>query len=285
VNAQSPVLTVDSLNVAFPGRGFRATPTRVLHDVSITLGEGETLGLVGESGSGKTTLGRAILGLAPMESGTVTLAGQDITHVRAAGRKKVAADLQVIFQDPYGSLNPSMTVRDIIVEPLLQAGVRAAEADARVRTLLDQVRLPADSGRRYASEFSGGQRQRIAIARALIRRPKVIVCDEVVSALDLSTQATIVQLLVDIQQETGVSYLFTSHDLSVIRAISHRVAVLFRGRMVEMGEARQVIGSPENEYTQRLLMAAPVVDPAAQRIRRQQYRERFAGLATAPQAS
>jgi ABC-type glutathione transport system ATPase component len=273
------ILDIENLAVSYPKKGFFGGSTRVLTDISLTLRRGETLGLVGESGSGKTTLGRGVLGLAPIESGRILLGGRDITALRPSERRSLAADLQVIFQDPYGSLNPAMTVGDLITEPLRQAGVSSQDATGRLHDLLDQVRLPRNASFRYPAEFSGGQRQRIAIARALIRKPKVIVCDEVVSALDLSTQATIVDLLIEIQRDTGVAYIFTSHDLSVVRAISHRIAVLFRGDLVEVGDVRQVIEQPRDPYTQRLLMASPVPDPARQRARRADYLSRFGSVA------
>ncbi|GAB2888514.1 ATP-binding cassette domain-containing protein [Streptomyces mayteni] len=275
-----PLLDVRGASVEYRVRGKRRHRTRVLDEVSLNVRPGETVGLVGESGSGKSTLGRAILGLAPLAGGEIRLDGRVISGLTGAARRRLAGDLQVVFQDPQGSLNPAMTVRDIILEPVVAAGKPPAEAERELRTLLDQVRLPADALDRYPAEFSGGQRQRVAIARALVRRPKLIVCDEIVSALDLSTQARILDLLVEIQEETGVALLFTSHDLSVIRAISHRVAVLFRGRLLEFGDVRDVTGEPRDPYTRRLLMAAPVADPRRQRERRAAYRAEFP-LATA----
>jgi peptide/nickel transport system ATP-binding protein len=176
--------------------------------------------------------------------------------------------VQVVFQDPYTSLNPAMTVGDILTEPLLVTGSSRADAQRRVRDLLDQVRLPADAGTRLAREFSGGQRQRIAIARALTRDPKLVVCDEPVSALDLSTQARVLDLFIEIQERTGVAYLFVTHDLSVVRHISHRVAVMYRGELVETGDAATVTTAPDHAYTRRLLLAAPVPDPGRQAERR-----------------
>ncbi|MEV7869628.1 dipeptide/oligopeptide/nickel ABC transporter ATP-binding protein [Streptomyces sp. NPDC088124] len=269
------LLEVRGATVEYRVRGGGRRHTRVLDDVSLTVRPGETVGLVGESGSGKSTLGRAILGLAPLAAGEVRLDGRVISGLTGAARRRLAGDLQVVFQDPQGSLNPAMTVRDIVLEPVLAAGARPAEAERDLRTLLDQVKLPADALDRYPAEFSGGQRQRIAIARALVRRPKLIVCDEIVSALDLSTQARILDLLVEIQEQTGVALLFTSHDLGVIRAISHRVAVLFRGRLLEFGDVRDVTGAPRDPYTRRLLMAAPVAHPQRQGERRAAYRAEF----------
>ena len=271
------LLEIRDLRVTFPGRGFRAKPVEVLHGVSIDVAAGETVGLVGESGSGKTTIGRAVLGLVPPSGGSIRFDGQEIGGIRGKARRALADHIQVVFQDPYTSLNPSMTIGDILAEPLVVQGASGKDARSRVRTLLDQVGLPADAVDRLPREFSGGQRQRVAIARALAPRPKLIVCDEPVSALDLSTQATVMKLFVDIQRATGVAYLFISHDLSVIRHISHRVAVLYRGDMVETGDAPTVTSTPSHAYTQRLLLAAPVADPRSQRQRREERRKVLAG--------
>ncbi len=264
----SALLNVDALRVAYPGRGFRAKPHEVLHGVSLAIAEGETLGVVGESGSGKTTIGRAVLGLVKPSGGRVLFRDKDITHVTPKQRRELAKDIQVVFQDPYTSLNPSMTVGDILSEPLVVQGQSDKDARARVGMLLDQVGLPADAIERLPREFSGGQRQRVAIARALAPKPKLIVCDEPVSALDLSTQARVLDLFVDIQRQTGVAYLFVSHDLTVVRHVSHRVSVVYKGDIVETGSAEQVTSEPEHPYTQRLLLAAPIADPLEQEKRR-----------------
>jgi ABC-type glutathione transport system ATPase component len=262
------LLSIDSLNVEYPGKGLRAKPFRALTDINIAIGQGETLGLVGESGSGKTTLGRAVLGLAPVTAGSIRFEGNDISHASRKQRRKLSRDLQVVFQDPYTSLNPSLEIGDILAEPLGVQGVGKAEARKRVGELLDQVGLPSDAASRLPREFSGGQRQRVAIARALALSPKLIVCDEPVSALDLTTQARVLDLFLQIQKDTGVSYLFVSHDLDVVRHISHRVAVMYRGEIVEQGAAEQVTVTPEHPYTQRLLLASPVPDPDRQEQRR-----------------
>ncbi|MET8978210.1 ATP-binding cassette domain-containing protein [Streptomyces sp. NPDC004539] len=263
------LLDVSDLRVTYPGRGFRARPKEILHGVSLTVGAGETLGVVGESGSGKTTIGRAVLGLVRAAGGRIGFLGQDITRATPRERRALARDLQVVFQDPYTSLNPSLTVGDILSEPLVVQGATPKSARTRVLALLDQVGLPADAYDRLPREFSGGQRQRVAIARALAPGPKLIVCDEPVSALDLSTQARVLDLFVDIQRRTNVAYLFVSHDLAVIRHVSHRVAVVHHGDIVETGPARHVTSTPEHPYTQRLLLAAPVADPVRQRARRE----------------
>ncbi|MEU4230995.1 ATP-binding cassette domain-containing protein [Nonomuraea sp. NPDC026600] len=262
------LLEVQDLVVEYPSKGFRAQPFRALHGVSINVRPGETVGLVGESGSGKTTLGRAILGLAPVTGGSIRFEGREIGHASRRERRGLARELQVVFQDPYTSLNPSMTVGDILTEPLWITGVKRQAAQAQVRELLDKVRLPKDAVDRYAREFSGGQRQRVAIARALALRPKLVVCDEPVSALDLSTQATVLDLLIELQESLGVAYLFVSHDLGVVRYISHRVAVMYRGELVEDGDGDVVTSRPEHPYTQRLLLAAPIPDPRRQEANR-----------------
>ncbi|MEU1984587.1 ATP-binding cassette domain-containing protein [Nocardia sp. NPDC019395] len=268
----SSLLEVNDLHVTYPGRGLRARPVEVLHGVSLTVGVGETLGLVGESGSGKSTIGRSVLGLAAANAGAIRFGGRDITHVKGKRRRELARDIQVVFQDPYSSLNPSLTIGEILSEPLVVQGIAPAIARSRIAELLDQVGLPGNSAARLPREFSGGQRQRIAIARALAPEPKLIVCDEPVSALDLSTQARVLELLDGIQRRTGVSYLFISHDLAVIRHISHRVTVLYRGDIVETGPAGVVTSTPDHPYTQRLLLAAPVADPVRQRSRRAERR-------------
>ena len=259
------LLEVRDLFVRFPGS--RGKQTEVIHGVSFDMEPGKTLSLVGESGSGKTTIGRAILGLAPVSEGSVTFRGAPISNVPRSQRRKIASDIQVVFQDPYSSLNPSMTVESILVEPLAAAGVEGGRT--KVRELLDAVGLPADAGHRYPREFSGGQRQRIAIARALALQPSIIVCDEPTSALDVTTQAKVLKLFKELQQATGVAYLFISHDLGVVNEISDRIAVLYRGEIVEIGDARQVATAPRHEYTRRLQMAAPVADPKKQRQRRE----------------
>ncbi|MWV50724.1 ATP-binding cassette domain-containing protein [Rathayibacter sp. VKM Ac-2803] len=262
------VISTDRLSVSYPGRTALAKPVPVLTDISIDIQPGQTLGLVGESGSGKTTLGRAILGLAPVTSGSIAFEGRDISHLGRRERRALAADIQVVFQDPYTSLNPSMTIEQILAEPLWASGTGKAEARRKVRSLLSDVGLPADSADRLPREFSGGQRQRIAIARALALQPRLIVCDEPVSALDLTTQARVLDLFIEIQERTGVSYLFVTHDLAVVRYVAHRVAVMFRGEIVEQGDAAAVTESPQHPYTQQLLLAAPIPDPSAQRERR-----------------
>ncbi|MFJ3802824.1 ATP-binding cassette domain-containing protein [Streptomyces sp. NPDC090088] len=265
----APVLQVSDLVVEFAAKGRGRTPFRALDGVSLDVRPGETLGVVGESGSGKTTIGRAVLGLNPVTSGSIVFDGKDIAGAGARERRALAADLQVVFQDPYSSLNPALTIEDILSEPLEAAGTDRRTARARVAELLDQVRLPADSGQRLPREFSGGQRQRIAIARALTRSPKLVICDEPTSALDLTTQALVLDLLIEIQQRTGVAYLFISHQLGVVRRISHRVAVIHRGRIVESGPAVEVTDKPQHPYTRKLLLSAPVADPAEQAKRRE----------------
>jgi ABC-type glutathione transport system ATPase component len=262
------LLEVNNLVVEYPGRGWRRPPFRALKDVSLTVAAGETLGLVGESGSGKTTLGRAVLGLAPVTDGRILFERRDIAHLHPRERRALSRDIQVVFQDPYTSLNPAMTIGDILTEPLTVTGVTRDQATRRVRALLDEVHLPADAAGRLPNEFSGGQRQRIAIARALSRDPKLIVCDEPVSALDLSTQSRVLDLFIEIQEQTGVAYLFVTHDLAVVRHISHRVAVMQAGQIVETGDAECITTTPSHPYTRRLMLAAPVPDPRRQRERR-----------------
>lgn len=262
------LVEIRDLVVEYPAKGFRKKPFRALQGVSLDILPGETVGLVGESGSGKTTLGRAILGLAPVTEGAIVYDGRDISRLTARDRRSLAHEIQVVFQDPYTSLNPSMTIEQILMEPLTVRDMPTRDARARVRTLLDEVQLPKNAAERLPREFSGGQRQRVAIARALALRPKLIVCDEPVSALDLSTQARVLELFRDIQEQTGVAYLFVSHDLAVVRHLSSRVAVMYHGEIVEWGEADQVTTHPQHPYTQRLFLAAPVPNPTVQAHRR-----------------
>jgi ABC-type glutathione transport system ATPase component len=268
IGTLEPLLTVENLVVEYPGKGFRSASFRALDGVSVSVAPGKTLGVVGESGSGKTTLGRALLGLAPVTEGVITFEGKDISHAGRRQRRSLSRDMQVVFQDPYTSLNPAMQVGEILAEPLSIQGVSSADARARVSELLDRVGLPQDAAKRLPREFSGGQRQRVAIARALALKPKLIICDEPVSALDLTTQARVLDLFLQIQQDTGVSYVFVSHDLDVVRHISHDVAVMYRGEIVEQGPASVVTVEPEHPYTQRLLLASPVPDPDRQAERR-----------------
>jgi ABC-type glutathione transport system ATPase component len=263
-----PLLVADNVVVEYPAKGLGKKPFRALKGVSLDIYPGECVGLVGESGSGKTTLGRAVLGLAPVTGGKVLFKGKDISHLKRKARRALSDQIQVVFQDPYSSLNPSLTIEQTLAEPLRVKKMSSRDASQRIRTLLDQVGLPTNAADRLPREFSGGQRQRIAIARALALSPELIVCDEPVSALDLSTQARVLDLFKDIQEQTGVAYLFVSHDLAVVRHLSHRVAVMYHGEIVEYGDGGQVTSDPEHPYTQRLLLAAPVPDPIRQEQRR-----------------
>ncbi len=271
-----PLLEVTNLQVEYAGR--RRQVFRAVDDVGFHIRTGETLGLVGESGSGKSTIGRALLGLAPVSEGHIVYEGRDITHLSRRHRRPLARHIQVIFQDPFSSLNPAMAVEDILVEPLLAQGISRIDARQRVRGLLDAVHLPSDAARRLPREFSGGQRQRVAIARSLATEPKLVVCDEPVSGLDLRTQARVLDLLIELQERTGVAYLFISHDLDVVRHISHRVIVLFGGKVVESGPVRDVIERPSHDYVKRLFMSAPVMDPDEQRARREQLKRLDTGV-------
>jgi ABC-type glutathione transport system ATPase component len=265
------LLVAKDVVVEYPGAGWRAPAFRALHSVSLDIRPGETVGLVGESGSGKTTLGRALLGLVTPTSGSITFEGRETIGLGRTQRRTLSRDIQVVFQDPYSSLNPVMTIEDILVEPLAVQGIGSRrDAVAKATEILDRVNLPKKALERLPREFSGGQRQRIAIARALMVDPKLVVCDEPVSALDVSTQDRVVKLLMEIQQQTGIAYLFIAHDLALVRQISDRVSVMYRGEIVEQGDA-EVIGSrPTHPYTKQLLLAAPVPDPRAQRERRAQ---------------
>jgi len=268
----SHALVVDGLAVEYPPRRFRGAPARVIDDVTFHVGRGETLALVGESGSGKTTIGRAVLGLAPITAGRVVVDGTDATRLSARARRPLAATLQAIFQNPYGSLNPALTIGRTIAEPLRAGGVARAEIPARIADLLTRVGLPADAASRYPAQFSGGQRQRIAIARAVARGPRLIVCDEPTSALDVTTQAAALELLSELQGTLGCAYLFITHDLAVVREFADRVIVLEKGRIVEDGGAREVCDAPQHPYTRSLIAAAPVPDPVLQRRRREERR-------------
>jgi len=261
------LLEITDLSVDYRGR--RRRWNRVIDRVEISVGAGETVGLVGESGSGKSTIGRAVLGLAHVATGSIAFEGREIAHLSRRKRSALASDLQVVFQDPYSSLNPAMPIGRILQEPLrVTQKMSAAQSSARVRDLLQRVSLPPDAADRYPSAFSGGQRQRVAIARALSIDAKLIVCDESVSALDVSTQAQIINLLKQLQDELGVAYLFISHDIAVVQNISDRIVVLYRGRVMEQGPADAITRRPLHPYTRVLLDAAPVPHPRLQRSRR-----------------
>jgi len=261
------LLDVNGLTVRYAGGRGRA-PLTALCDVDLTVAPGETLSVVGESGSGKSTLGNAVLGMVRPAAGTIRFAGEDIGHAGPRRRRQLTQDIQVVFQHPHGSLNPVRTIGQTLEEPLL-AHRRSSRAERRaaVRAALERVRLDADAAAHYPAKFSGGQLQRVAIARALMLAPRLLICDEAVSALDLSIQAQILNLLRELQEELGLSYLFISHDLAVVRHISHRVAVLYRGRVMESGDAEEVCERPRHPYTQALLAAAPVPDPSRRRRR------------------
>jgi glutathione transport system ATP-binding protein len=238
--------------------------------VSFDLYPGETLGLVGESGCGKSTTGRALLRLVASQGGSIEFGGKPIHDLAGRALQTLRRDIQFIFQDPFASLDPRLTVGFSIMEPLLVHGVASgAEAEKRVAELLERVGLPADYAQRYPHEFSGGQRQRIAIARALALKPKVVIADESVSALDVSVQAQIINLMLDLQKEFGIAFLFISHDMAVVERISHRVAVMYLGQIVEIGPRRAIFENPQHPYTKKLMSAVPIADPARRHARRE----------------
>ena len=246
----------------------RVGTVRAVDGVSLTLREGEILGLVGESGCGKSTLGRTILQLLPASEGTVVLGGRSLTALRGAELRAARADFQMIFQDPYASLNPRMTVFDTLAEAIRShRAVPADDLPARVAALMEKVGLAPRYQLKYPHEFSGGQRQRIAIARALAVEPKLIVADEPVSALDVSIQAQIINLLAKLSREMGLTLVFISHDLSVVRHIADRIAVMYLGKIIELGPAAEVFDHPLHPYTQALVSAVPVPDPAREKLR------------------
>ncbi|MGH1503231.1 MAG: oligopeptide/dipeptide ABC transporter ATP-binding protein [Acidimicrobiales bacterium] len=266
--ASALALDVRDLVVRYgSGRKAMKTPPAV-DGVSFDIAPGETLGLVGESGSGKSTIGKALLGLQPPNSGTVTLNGKDITDASLKQRRSLASELRVVFQDPYSSLNPARTIAQTLSEPLRLIGVEGDEARARVVAAIESVGLPAEAVDRRPAQFSGGQRQRVAIARALVCDPSVVVLDEPVSALDLSTQAQVLNLLADLRDQRGLSYLFIAHDLGVVRYLSQRVVVLYRGQVMEAGDVDTVVNDPRHPYTVALTAAAPVPRRSEQLARR-----------------
>jgi glutathione transport system ATP-binding protein len=263
----APILQVENLVTRFDLRsGILNRVTRRVHaveNVSFELYPGETLGLVGESGCGKSTTGRSLLKLVDSQRGTITFDGRQINQLKGPALQHLRRDIQFIFQDPYASLDPRLTVGFSIMEPLLVHNVmRGKAAQERVAWLLERVGLKPEHARRYPHEFSGGQRQRICIARALALNPKVVIADESVSALDVSIQAQIVNLLLDLQREFGIAFLFISHDMAVVERISHRVAVMYLGQIVEIGPRRAVFNNPQHAYTRKLMAAVPVADPA-----------------------
>jgi peptide/nickel transport system ATP-binding protein len=267
----APLLQVNDLKKHFPVRGHllkrNASRVYAVDGVSFEIARGETLSLVGESGCGKSTVGRAILRLFDITAGQVVLDGQRIDDLSPDRLRQMRRRVQVVFQDPFSSLNPRLRVRDILAEPIRNFGLAksSAELEAKVASLMDTVRLPRDALTRRPHEFSGGQRQRICIARALAAEPDLIVCDEAVSALDVSVKAQIVNLLQDLQREFGLALLFISHDLAIVEHMTHRIAVMYLGKIVEIAAREQIFASPKHPYTKALLSAVPVPDPTVHR--------------------
>lgn len=262
-----PILRVGDL-VKHYGAG-RGNVVHAVDGVSLSIGPGEVLGLVGESGSGKSTVGKCILRLTEPTSGTVSLVGRDITHLSRRALRPLRRDVHIVFQDPYSSLNPRFTIGQIVAEPLRRHRLaRGGEAARQVTAMLERVGLGAETLSRFPHELSGGQRQRVSLARALILEPKLVVADEPVSALDVSVQASVLNLITDLQRDMGFSCLFITHDLSVVEFLADRIAVMYLGRIVETGPTAEIFAAPRHPYTQALLSAAPVPDPVKQRQRR-----------------
>ena len=269
----APLLSVRDLTVRFELGGAlfgRRRALTAVDRVSFDLAAGETLGVVGESGCGKSTLGRAVLRLVESSAGSIRFEGRDLAGLDAAALRDLRRDMQMIFQDPLAALDPRMTVEQIVAEPLASFRPELGRAARReqVAAMLRRVGLAPEHGQRYPHEFSGGQCQRIGIARAMMLAPKLVVCDEPVSALDMSIQAQIVNLLVALQEEMGQALIFISHNLLIVRHVAHRIAVLYLGRLVELGPAEQVFGAPRHPYTRALIAAVPVADPVRERARR-----------------
>jgi peptide/nickel transport system ATP-binding protein/oligopeptide transport system ATP-binding protein len=269
----APSLEVQDLVMHFPIRSGllqrRIGAVQAVDGVSFTVARGKTLGLVGESGCGKTTVSRLVLRLIAPTSGRILIGGIDVTRLSAADMWQHRRRVQIVFQDPYSALNPRLSAGTIVGEPLENFGLATGrEKEARVAQLFQQVGLSPESTRKYAHEFSGGQRQRLVIAKALAAGPELIVADEPVSALDVSVRAQVLNLMIDLQEQLGLSYLFISHDLSVVRHVSHRIAVMYLGRFVETAETARLFAAPLHPYTEALLAAAPQPDPARRRARR-----------------
>ncbi|WEG12595.1 dipeptide ABC transporter ATP-binding protein [Pullulanibacillus sp. KACC 23026] len=266
----APLVEVKNLKKHFPVKGglfSKKQYVKAVDGVSFEINQGETLGLVGESGCGKSTTGRMLMSLIEPSEGQIIFNGDDLTKMSPKKLREVRKDFQMVFQDPYASLNPRMKVRDIIAEPLIIHGYDRDKISRRIAELMDLVGLNAEQAKRYPHEFSGGQRQRIGIARALAINPKLIIADEPVSALDVSIQSQIVNLLQDLQEEMGLTYLFIAHDLSVIEHISHRIGVMYLGRLVELADKESLYKKPLHPYTEALISAVPIPDPKIKRER------------------
>ncbi|WES62837.1 ABC transporter ATP-binding protein [Microbacter sp. GSS18] len=278
------LLSITGLEVRFRHPRDRRRVIHAVDDIDIRVRRGEVVGLVGESGSGKSTIGRCVLGLEQPQSGSIVFDGIELTsHGRLRSRRELASNLQVVFQDPYSSLNPHRTIGQALAEPFLERNPSMrSDADEKARMVLSQVGLPSEALDRYPSQFSGGQRQRIGIARALMLDPSLIICDEAVSALDLSTQAQVLNLLRELSRDRGLAYLFIAHDLDVVRYIADRTVVLYRGRIMEEGPSDAIHDAPLHPYTAALLESAPIVDPAAQRAKREARAGRAASKPSGP---
>jgi peptide/nickel transport system ATP-binding protein len=268
VDRNEPVLVLNDVTVEYPKRG-RIPAFTAAKNINLEIFPGEIVGLVGESGSGKTTIGRAAIGLLPIKGGEISVKGFDISKAKSKNLRQIRRHTGIVFQDPASSLNPRLPIGESIGEPIFLAGLaKGKELATKVEDLLDQVELPRSYRNRYPHELSGGQRQRVGIARALALRPSLLIADEPTSALDVSVQARFLVLLQDLQRQLGFACLFISHDLAVVDILSHRIAVMQDGELVEVGDRDQILRNPQKDYTKRLISAVPVPDPAEQKLRR-----------------